>query len=223
MFCLRSWIPLLFIPANASPGFIFLFFVCTYFLNRPCVYCSILLLILFVTSCYWSDRCFFEFSSNWFAPRVASAAFESWVGIESRYPANVTTSPAMMAALDPVAHNVFNSTTIETLNTTVSALSSIVAYTTSLESWIESNGPANATTTAAMTAAAAADPAFYTFFNSTTMETLNINVTALARIASESLAQRKKTEWTGLGIEWLRSLLGKREWRIECMDVNIRL
>ncbi|KAI0534528.1 bladder cancer-related protein BC10-domain-containing protein [Xylaria digitata] len=219
MFCLRSWIPLLFIPANASPGFIFLFFICTYFLNRPCVYCSILLLILFVTSCYWSDRCFFEFSSNWFAPRMtsaASAAFESWVGIESRYPANSTAAPAMMAVLDdPITNNFYNSTTIETLNTTASALSSIVAYTASFESWIESHNPANATT--------AVDPAFYNFFNSTTLETLNITASALARIASESLARRKRTEWTGLGIEWLRSLLGKREWRIECMDVNIRL
>ncbi|KAI1188485.1 bladder cancer-related protein BC10-domain-containing protein [Nemania serpens] len=165
MFCLRSWIPLLFIPANASPAFIFLFFVCTYFLNRPCVYCSILLLILFVTSCYWSDRCFFEFSSNWFAPRITSAAFESW--IDSHYATNGTSAAAASAAtsVDSVGYTIFNSTAIETLNTTASAL---------------------------------------------------------AGIAADEVA-RRKTEWTGLGIEWLRSLLGKREWRIECMDLNIRL
>src|ERR1700712_5882836 len=64
-----SWLPLLFIPTNASPIFIFLFFLCTYFLNRPCVYCSFLLLILFASSCHWSDHCFFDFSSNWFEPR----------------------------------------------------------------------------------------------------------------------------------------------------------
>ncbi|KAI8623532.1 bladder cancer-related protein BC10-domain-containing protein [Xylariaceae sp. FL1651] len=159
MFCLRSWIPLLFIPANASPAFIFLFFVCTYFLNRPCVYCSILLLILFVTSCYWSDRCFFEFSSNWFAPRTTSAAFEAW--INSHYPANATTT----ATTEPAVCDSFNGTAIEMVNTTVSALASI---------------------------------------------------------AAEEVG-RKKAEWTGLGIEWLRSLLGKREWRIDCMDLNIRL
>ncbi|KAI1431537.1 bladder cancer-related protein BC10-domain-containing protein [Xylaria sp. CBS 124048] len=164
MFCLRSWIPLLFIPANASPSFIFLFFVCTYFLNRPCVYCSILLLILFVTSCYWSDRCFFEFGSNWFAPRITSATFETW--IDSHYAVNATTSAAAATApVDPVAHSVFNGTVVETLNTTTSAL---------------------------------------------------------AGIAAEELA-RKRNEWTGLGMEWLRSLLGRREWRIECMDLNIRL
>ncbi|KAI0970924.1 bladder cancer-related protein BC10-domain-containing protein [Xylaria arbuscula] len=163
MFCLRSWIPLLFIPANASPAFIFLFFVCTYFLNRPCVYCSILLLILFVTSCYWSDRCFFEFSSNWFTPRITSAAFESW--IDSHYAANATATAAVSAAADPTGYSIFDNSTMEALNTTASALASI---------------------------------------------------------AADGLA-RKRNEWTGLGIEWLRSLLGKREWRIDCMDLNIRL
>ncbi|KAH8677919.1 bladder cancer-related protein BC10-domain-containing protein [Xylariales sp. PMI_506] len=148
MFCLRSWLPLLFIPTNASPAFIFLFFVCTYFLNRPCVYCSFLLLILFATSCYWSDRCFFDFSSNWFAPRPSTPY----------YP-----------------------------------------------------GAANET-------ALASDPGF----NATAFEMLNTTATALAGAAADDLA-RRKAEWTGLGIEWLRSLLGRREWRIDCMDLYIRL
>ena len=132
-----SWLPLLFIPTNASPAFIFLFFVCTYFLNRPCVYCSFLLLILFLTSCNWSDRCFFDFSSNWFQPRP----------------------PATAKGDD------FNAAAVEVLNTTASAL---------------------------------------------------------AGAAAEELA-RRRAEWTGLGMEWLRSLLGRREWRIECMDIYIRL
>lgn len=59
-------------------------------------------------------------------------------------------------------------------------------------------------------------------FNETAFEMLNTTATALAGAAADELAKRK-AEWTGLGIEWLRSLLGRREWRIECMDVNIRL
>lgn len=54
---------------NASPIFIVTFFILTYLLNRPCVYCSILLVILFSSSCYWSDQCFFDLNSNWFEPR----------------------------------------------------------------------------------------------------------------------------------------------------------
>jgi hypothetical protein len=144
---LRSWLPLLFIPTNASPAFIFLFFVCTYFLNRPCVYCSVLLLILFVTSCYWSDQCFFDFSSNWFAPRPSTPYY-----------------PTNSSIAEPIVET-FNATAVEMFNTTAGAL---------------------------------------------------------AGAAADELA-RKKAEWTGLGIEWLRSLLGRREWRIECMDLYIRL
>ncbi|PHH88614.1 hypothetical protein CDD83_7302 [Cordyceps sp. RAO-2017] len=142
MFCLRSWLPLLFIPTNASPAFIFLFFVCTYFLNRPCVYCSILLLILFLTSCNWSDRCFFDFGSNWFQPRPAA-------------------SSAALADAD----SLFNSTLAQMANSTAKGLAGAVA---------------------------------------------------------DNMAARR-AEWTGLGMEWLRSLLGRREWRIECMDIYIRL
>lgn len=147
----RSWLPLLFIPTNASPAFIFLFFVCTYFLNRPCVYCSVLLLILFVTSCYWSDRCFFDFSSNWFAPRPASPYYASDAGAAPAHGASEADS-----------------------------------------------------------------------LNATAVEMLNGTANALAGAAADELA-RRKAEWTGLGVEWLRSLLGRREWRIECMDLCIRL
>lgn len=50
----------------------------------------------------------------------------------------------------------------------------------------------------------------------------NSTVKALAGAAADEIAARR-AEWTGLGLEWLRSLLGKREWRIECMDIYIRL
>ncbi|KAL2105176.1 hypothetical protein VUR80DRAFT_8815 [Thermomyces stellatus] len=138
MFCLRSWLPLLFIPTNAPPVFVFLFFACTFFISRPCVYCSFLLLILFFTSCYWSDRCFFDVSSNWFEPRPA----------------------------------------------------------------IPDAGAAE--------------------FNSTMVDMLVSTMSALTGAATDEVA-RRKAEWTGLGLEWLRSLLGRREWRIDCMLLNIRL
>ena len=152
---LTSWLPLLFIPTNASPAFIFLFFVCTYFLNRPCVYCSVLLLILFATSCYWSDQCFFDFSSNWFEPR-----------------------PPLSSTGACPNNNNHNDTSIS--DDVVSGL------------------------------------------NATALEMLNTTANALAGAAADELV-RRKAEWTGIGVEWLRSLLGRREWRIECMDLYIRL
>ncbi|KAL2158756.1 hypothetical protein VTH06DRAFT_3947 [Thermothelomyces fergusii] len=155
MFCLRSWLPLLFIPTNASPAFIFLFFLCTYFLNRPCFYCSFLLLILFLTSCNWSDRCFLDVGSNWFQPRLASSHIS--LGFESEVIGNSEASdhfhPTVSAAIG------------EMLKTTAGALATTVT----------------------------------------------------------EQATRVKIEWTGLGLEWLRSLIGRREWRIDCLDLYIRL
>ncbi|KAF2861217.1 hypothetical protein K470DRAFT_215669 [Piedraia hortae CBS 480.64] len=58
MFCLRSWIPLLIFLTNASPLYVALFLFATYALQRPCVYCSILLFVLVFS--------LFDFSTNWF-------------------------------------------------------------------------------------------------------------------------------------------------------------
>lgn len=53
----------------------------TYYLNRPCLYCSLLLIILFATSCHWSQSCLIDFNyvprkeggsgyATWFIPRI---------------------------------------------------------------------------------------------------------------------------------------------------------
>lgn len=57
------------------------------------------------------------------------------------------------------------------------------------------------------------------------MNAVNDTASALAGLAVESLGRRlhTRTEWTGIGFGWLRSLLGAREWRIPCVDVLIRL
>ncbi|KAF2146105.1 uncharacterized protein K452DRAFT_242648 [Aplosporella prunicola CBS 121167] len=60
MFCLRSWLPLLFFLTNASPVYLVLFISATYYLNRPCVYCSLLLAILVLA--------LFDFNTSWFEP-----------------------------------------------------------------------------------------------------------------------------------------------------------
>ncbi|KAL0260421.1 hypothetical protein SLS55_004108 [Diplodia seriata] len=79
MFCLRSWIPILFFLTNASPVYLVLFISATYFLNRPCVYCSLLLAILVIA--------LFDFNTSWFEPNgryhpdadAVSAANDSYV------------------------------------------------------------------------------------------------------------------------------------------------
>lgn len=133
------------------------FFLLTYFLNRPCVYCSVLLLILFISSCYWSDHCFFDIHSNWFEPRHLSSPLPNPLSQSQEY---------------SVRHGGYNSGE-------VSFLASAINQTAS----------------------------------------------ALAGAAVEELKRRIEItpEWTGIGLEWVRSWLGAREWRLPCLDVYIRL
>jgi len=184
MFCLRSWLPLLFIPTNASPVFIFLFFICTYFLNRPCVYCSFLLLILFASSCHWSDHCFFDFSSNWFEQRL-----------------HQPTSPT-----DPfpsASSSIFSSASASISTTLASQTLSHLAAHLSHALNLTLNATANSTSSAAGSLASSA-------------------LEGAKRRLGLGLAGARG-EWTGIGVEWLRSLLGRREWRLPCVDVYIRL
>ncbi|CAG7931749.1 unnamed protein product [Penicillium olsonii] len=161
MFCLRSWLPLLFIPTNASPLFIISFVALTYIIHRPCIYCSALLLILFVSSCHWSDRCIFDLRSNWFAPRYSAE------------PSNYS----------PMSGN-------------------------STEATVRTEG-----------------------LTEFVFDTVNSTAKALAGAALEGVQQHlapsgmesKSDEWTGVGLEWMRSLLGRREWTLPCVDVKVRL
>jgi hypothetical protein len=53
----------------------------------------------------------------------------------------------------------------------------------------------------------------------------NNTAAALAGTALEEAKRQLalRTEWTGIGVEWLRSLLGRREWRLPCVDIYIKL
>lgn len=64
-------------------------------------------------------------------------------------------------------------------------------------------------------------------------ETVNTTTKALTGAAVEETQRRLamngtsarelRDEWTGIGLEWLRSLLGRREWTLPCVDVKVRL
>ncbi|OCL13082.1 hypothetical protein AOQ84DRAFT_395271 [Glonium stellatum] len=147
MFCLRSWIPILFFLTNASPVYLVLFISVTYFLNRPCVYCSLLLAILVVS--------LFDFHTAWFEPRLPYDQ-------SSRLPSNET---------NPTRNGAF-----ETASIIASAVNS----------------------TAETIVKAAVD-----------------GIHRRAPLASQTSG--------GAGFEWAKGLVGKKEWRIPCLDVLVRI
>lgn len=54
---------------------------------------------------------------------------------------------------------------------------------------------------------------------------MNSTAKTLGGVAFQELQKRlpERPEWTGIGVGWLRSLLGRREWTLPCVDVNVRL
>jgi len=176
----NSWLPLLFIPTNASPLFLISYVALTYILHRPCIYCTALLIILFASSCNWSDHCFFDLRRDWFSPPFVSSSADTVQNTTT-----ATASAGNVSSLSP--------------EQTVSPL--------------HDGGLAG-----------------YVF------EAVNSTTKALAGAAVEGVQQRfalnetttgataaDEQEWTGVGLEWLRSLLGRREWTIPCVDVKVRL
>ncbi|KAL2845422.1 hypothetical protein BJY01DRAFT_214215 [Aspergillus pseudoustus] len=181
MFCLRSWLPLLFIPTNASPLFLISFVTLTYLLHRPCIYCSALLVILFASTCTWSDRCFFNLRADWFAPRYSPYDAAAGAGANnSSCFTNTNASSILAPESESLAGYVF-----EAMNNTAKALAGAVVDETQRRFFpgAESSCPSGSAT-AATTAA---------------------------------------DELTGFGLEWLRSLVGRREWTLPCVDVKIRV
>lgn len=176
-----SWLPLLFIPTNASPIFIISFVALTYILHRPCIYCSALLLILFISSCHWSDQCFFDFRGDWFSPRFGSQP------------------PATTNLTAPLA------------------------------SYNQSSAGTNANAADANNMTLPCDDGSLAGF---VFDAINTTTSALAGAAVEEMQRRlvqngssalSREAWTGIGLEWLRSLLGRREWTLPCVNVKVRL
>lgn len=146
--------PLLIFLTNASPIYVALFLTATYALQRPCVYCSILLFVLVFS--------LFDFHADWFEPR--------W------HPASLTISETATSLLSG------NTTFTEALGETASIAISAI------------NGTGGSLASAALEC-------------------------ARKRVSGGSASSSA----SGSGFEWLRSLLEKRQFRIPCVDVLVRL
>jgi hypothetical protein len=163
-----SYIPLLLLPLplSLSPIHLTSLLILTYILNRPCIYCSLLLIILFASSCHWSGRCFFDFSTSkygygdWFIPRLYTQSTH--------------------------------------LNNTMS------------------NGTAE-------------DETFVHFVNEIASQTISVLAGAVVeefkiRAQHPSAAiGRNLTEPIGIGTAWLKSIFGRSQWTLPCVNVVVRL
>ncbi|KAG2170693.1 hypothetical protein JADG_010432 [Aureobasidium aubasidani] len=131
-----------FLRSNVPPLYLVLFISAMYYLNRPCVYCSLLLTVLVISV--------YDFHNNWFEPQPDS------------------------------------SSSSHTGNSTTNALGDNISVTTSV---------------------------------------IQSAAVSMAQSVADGFARK-----TGLNIqpqisvaEWLKEMIGKKEWRIPCIDVAVRL
>ena len=73
---------------NASPIYVLLFLTGTYWLQRPCVYCSILLFVLVFS--------LFDFHADWFEPRWSSGLITPSETASSYLSGNATITETLM-------------------------------------------------------------------------------------------------------------------------------
>jgi hypothetical protein len=73
---------------NASPIYVLLFLTGTYWLQRPCVYCSILLFVLVFS--------LFDFHADWFEPRWPSGSIAPSETASSYLSGNATLAETLM-------------------------------------------------------------------------------------------------------------------------------
>jgi hypothetical protein len=129
----------------ASPVYLVLFLSATYFLNRPCVYCSLLLFILVVA--------LFDFHTPWFDPPLAPAAELALNGGTSLRDTAFETASVLAQAANQTAHAL------------------VQGAVNGIRQKIGGSGPGSA----------------------------------------------------GKEYEWVKGLLGKKEWKLQCLDVLIRV
>jgi hypothetical protein len=211
MYCLRSFIPLLLLPLplSLSPIHLTTLLILTYALNRPCIYCSLLLVILFASSCHWSGRCFWSpyspstsvvydssiHSNDTSLDAVALPPGWDWLPY---FLPRLYTTPS--SALLSDSHNITNSPDLASFflditNTTFSTLVSAAASSAASSS-------------------------------SSILDNLasKVGVSSSVREVAKSISIPSSAAAGGIGTQWLKTLWGGRgEWTLPCVGVKVVL
>ncbi len=198
MYCLRTYIPLLLLPLplSLSPVHLTTLLILTYILNRPCIYCSFLLLILFGSSCAWQGgRCFWSVDTDFLYgasnETAAATAINENLGWAAYFLPRLYTTPPQA----PLNHY---ATTNETALTAF--LAEVTGHTiTGLASAAKGSGA--------------------TLVDELKRKVIGTGAEAVFAAGSHSIANSAN----GIGTQWLKNLLGRSEWTLPCVGVRLVL
>jgi Bladder cancer-related protein BC10 len=198
MYCLRTYIPLLLLPLplSLSPVHLTTLLILTYILNRPCIYCSFLLLVLFGSSCAWQGgRCFWSVDTDFLYgtsnETAAASVINENLGWAAYFLPRLYTTP-------PQAQLQSYSTTNETAMTAF--LAEVTGHTiTGLASAAKGTGA--------------------TLIDELKKKVMGTGAEAVIEAGTQSMANSAN----GIGTQWLKNLLGRSEWMLPCIGVRLVL
>lgn len=198
MYCLRTFLPLLLLPLplSLSPVHLTALLILTYILNRPCIYCSFLLIILFGSSCAWQGgRCFWsaDSTSSTYAGNGTVPGGVVEYGWAAYFLPRLYTTPATL----PSQASIHSSTS-------ENAMAAFLAEIT------------NHTLSGLATAARESGSAILG-------EVKRKLVGGSAQVATEAGSQSISSLGSGIGTHWLKNLLGRSEWTLPCVGVKVAI
>jgi hypothetical protein len=197
MYCLRTFLPLLLLPLplSLSPIHLTTLLILTYILNKPCAYCSLLLVILFASSCHWSGRCF------WSVPSSSSADPSSLY----YHAGNATAVPLQDLGWLPYFLPRLYTTPFPGSTSTNNATAYGEDHQLAAFLLDVANSTISMLASSAVTSVA------------------NATGGLVGKVAPGSISIPPTSAAGGVGTQWLRNLLGQSEWTVPCVGVKLVL
>ena len=200
MYCLRPLLPLLLLPLpfSLSPLHLTTLLILTYILNRPCIYCSFLLVVLFGSSCAWQDgRCF------WSLDESARYGFGGQSGTSGNGTRAEEMGMSWAAYFLPRLYTTPSPSQMQNEN----AMAAFMAEIT------------NSTLSGLATAAKETSVGFLSEIKRRVVG--GIAVEAVRTATSSQHVSSLSSLGDGIGTHWLKNLLGRSEWTLPCVGVKV--
>lgn len=226
-----SYIPLLILPLplSLSPIHLSTLLILTYIVNRPCIYCSFLLVILFASSCHWSEgRCFWSIPSiplsnllDSGVKALAGGASEgnntaTVGGLSGMSTRSGTTGPGSSALANGMSWG-WQAYFIPRIYTTPPEHG--YTYSNTDDAMVAFMSEVTNSSVSGLASAAFDGTSYLTSsLKERVVGTAISNATTVAKTSSDLPAA------SGIGTGWLKSLLGGRtEWTLPCVGVKVVL
>jgi Bladder cancer-related protein BC10 len=212
MYCLRTYIPLLLLPLplSLSPIHLTTLLILTYILNRPCIYCSFLLIVLFGSSCAWQSRCLWSAGSGYTYTAGTANTGNSGNGTVSSITDDGLGGFGWAAYFFPRIYT----TPLYTHTHTYSSYAYSPTNETTISAFL-----AEITSHTLTGLAAAAKETGVSVLSDIKRKVVDSTAEAASYVSVSG--GPLSSFGSGIGTQWVKNLLGRSEWTLPCVGVKV--